>query len=100
MSTATAILGAKAVPAVPAVPRRCSPRSGRDFRWYGLKNRPVPKPYQNPQAVPAVPKPYHPKTASDQPKHAVGTAGTAGTAHPLPTYSTHSPQKRDMEVYR
>lgn len=47
------------------------------------------EPYQsrttNGKAVPAVPEPYHHKTASDQPKQAVGTAGTAGTAHPLPT---------------
>lgn len=85
MSTATTGWGAQAVPAVPAVPTARFPRSEPDFRWYGLKNRPVPKPYQNPQAVPAVPKPYHSKTASDQPKHVFGTAGTAGTAYPLPT---------------
>jgi len=45
------------------------------------------KPYQSrttdPQAVPAVPEPYHPKTGSDLHKHPIGTAGTAGTASPL-----------------
>lgn len=99
MTQARTVLGPPAVPAVPAVPRPCFPRSDPDFDWYGLKNRPVPKPYQNPQAVPAVPKPYHPKTASDQPKHVFGTAGTAGTA-PLPTCSTITHPMHDMEAGR
>lgn len=99
MTQTRTVLGPLAVPAVPAVPKPCLPRSEPDFKRYGLKNRPVPKPYQNPQAVPAVPQPYRHKTASDQPKHVFGTAGTAGTASPLAIYSTQS-QQRDTEAHR
>ena len=79
------VLGAEPSQAVPTVPTEQNSWSEPTFGRDGLRNQAVPEPSRTGQAVPAVPEPSHPKTASDQQKHVIGTAGTAWDGSPPTT---------------